>query len=54
MPAAKPFAHQACSSACLKKERRALRGGGNRDSAPALDGLQAQKGVELLKRDLLE
>ncbi len=31
-----------------------MRGRGNRDSAPALGGLQIQKGVEFLKRDLAE
>jgi hypothetical protein len=34
-----------------KKGTQGFGGGSNRDSAPALGGLQAQKGVELFKRD---
>ena len=37
-----------------KKGTQGLRGRDNRDSAPALGALQAQKGVELLKRNLPE
>jgi hypothetical protein len=37
-----------------KKGSQGFRGGSNGDSAPALGGLQVQKGVKLLKRDFLK